>query len=76
MLDITLRVTKSPVHLEQVNQLTVHNTGNVDQRTGETLYDIYVDGVYAGVVTHKRDDGALILSQKVLEKVNRMRIRK
>lgn len=69
MLDITLRVTKSPVHLEQINQITVRNLGPVKD---EHMYMIYVDGVEYGRVKHRREEGALELAFKVLDAIRRV----
>jgi len=64
MLDITIRVTESSIHLKQIHQISVHNIAKLKDDLYQ--YNIYFDGKHEGQVVHYRKDGALILSHIVL----------
>lgn len=66
MLDVTLRVTRSPAHLDQIHHLGIVNKRIIDD--GLFSYAAWVDGKPLEVqVSHFREDGALKLLQIVLE---------
>lgn len=69
MLDVTIRVTKSPVHLEQIYHIAIHNVRESDVKPGLYIYRVYLDGKECGFITHARADGALALLSEAMDAV-------
>jgi hypothetical protein len=69
MLDVTVRVTKTSTHLEQIHHIAIVNKGQFGQGSALYLYAVYVDGTpLEHLVSHCRSDGALALLQAALER--------
>ena len=64
MLDITMRVTRSPTDLHQIHMVAVHNTGIIED-DGRTVYDVWLNGEKQEPVKHFRRDGAIELTRIV-----------
>lgn len=64
-LYITVQVTKTPTHLEQIHQLTITNLG-ITESDGRVRYRATLDGEIRAEVLHNPGDGALVLMHKAL----------
>lgn len=71
-LYITVQVTKTPIHLDQIHQVTITNLGIQEAKHGilMTRYRVSLDGKTAGFVWHEPGDGALVLMEKAMYVVN------
>lgn len=68
MLDVTVRVTKTPTHLEQIHHIGIVNKGRTGAGSGFYAYDLYLDGErHKDQVIHYREYGALELLKLALE---------
>jgi hypothetical protein len=67
-LVVTIQVTKSTDHLEQIHNVIITNVGLVEPMRGtETPYTATLDGrMHPEIVFHDRDKGALALLETVL----------
>lgn len=68
-LYVTVQVTKTTTHLEQIHQLTITNTGASRVLDGSlrSSYQVTLDGDRVGHVWHTPGDGALVLIHKAIE---------
>lgn len=67
MLDVTIRVTKSPLHLEQIHHIGIINRR--DASPGRCVYEVYLDGEKCGTLLHTRAEGALVLLDLAMDAV-------
>lgn len=60
---MTVRVTKTSTHLEQIHHIGIVNRGPVDLAGDDQhcYYDVHLDGEPVDQITHYRADGALSL---------------
>lgn len=69
MLDITIRVTESSVHLKQIHQISVHNIARIGPGGDQCEYRVFLDGKDIGTVRHYRTDGAVRLTRDVMNHI-------
>ncbi len=73
MLDVTIRVTRTPTHLEQIHQISIVNKGEIEPGNTACMYEMTVDGEYQATVVHYPENGAITLLSLALEAYNRKR---
>ena len=68
-LVVTVQVTKTTSHLEQIHSVFITNVSLVEpMANGDTPYTVTIDGkMLPNFVYHNRDDGALALVSDALE---------
>lgn len=67
MLRVNFEVTKTPTHLEQIDEVVIVNLGRVHGEDGQVDYVVKHAGARVGEIRHLPGDGALVLTRKALE---------
>jgi hypothetical protein len=69
MISVTIQVTRTPKHLEQIHHLAIQNVSRDGvPAEGLQLYEVTLDGVTESVpMMHYPDEGALVLVRKALQ---------
>ena len=65
MISVTISVTKSPLHLEQIHHIAIQNITEDDRKQVHT-YAVTLDGEDIGAVNHYPTAGALVLVESAL----------